>query len=130
MKELNCKSTEHLIGLIELMIYKGGKPNFVIINLGQDFYMQMYCDKGSYQMHCESVSNYYLAEEHQLTEAKIDKLKELNWNLINPETNYEISYPVDSEKSRFNLAKLLLQTAHEVYNIKEINANDFNIQLG
>ncbi len=125
----NANSLKDIIELIEQMIYKGGRSNFAIIHLKEDYYMQMAAGKGDYEIYCEAVSNYYLEEKTCLNESQQKTLENLNWKLNGNEGNFSMTFSVDSENARKTLAELLLRTAKEVYNIDRLAFGDFSIHL-
>ncbi|MDF1696250.1 MAG: hypothetical protein P1U56_10475 [Saprospiraceae bacterium] len=113
--------------IIETLIFEGGEDNFCTITLGE-YYIQLACSKGSLEIYCEAVSNYYL--EDPLTEDQKDTLIQLNWDdSVIENGNYFRSHPIDSESSREELAHLLFQTAKQVYHCATINLNQITLNL-
>lgn len=121
---------ELILALIEQLIYKGGKSNFVIIHLNTDYYIQMAAARGDYELYCEAVSDYYLMDRQVLSNTQKDTLAQLNWNAPqDTEANYILTHQVDSEQSRAALADLILRTAQDVYNCQYIEMEDILLNL-
>ena len=115
MKELNL-----ILGIIEALIYTGGKLNFAILPFGE-YYIQMVAGRGDYEIYCEAISNNSLDSEDYLNESQMRLLKKLNWNEPqNSEGNYYLTHSVDSEKGREDLSHLILVTSKIVYGSNEI----------
>lgn len=130
MNQVNVVIQNRLISVIEEIIYNGGEHNFAIIQLNEDYYIQIAASRGDYEMYCEAVGNEYLEEETYLTEEQVVNLIKLKWELpVESISNYNQIHKVDSERSREELAELIIETSNKVYMIKEIDIEKIDINL-
>lgn len=125
------KGQELILFGLEEIIYNGGEGNSFIINIGLDFYIQMACCRGDYEVICEAVSNRNIeVEEAKLSLSQKEKLYFLGWSADNPYgDNYFMKLPVDSSDKRAELVLLFVETAKEVYGAEEIREEDLILNL-
>ncbi len=131
IKNKNMKSNETLIlSIIEDLIYEGGDGNFAILNLSDDYYIQLVAAKNAVQVYCEAISDNYLPDDYQLTEAQIQQLKTLKWKAPdNPIGNFFCTHAADSDAGRAALAAFIMQTATSVYGCPMLTEDDIDINL-
>lgn len=131
---MNPKNLERNINLIlmsiQIILNKGGSNNFVIYELGEDYYIQLSASPGDTEIFCEAVSNKNLSEGLKLSELQQSTLLELRWHKPNQHhDNYCIRHLVNSEHNRNALAQLIVITADRVYNYTEFNSNSIRVNL-
>ena len=61
---------DNVINAIEEITTEGGEQNFCIIYLTDDYYLQFTGSKGNSAVYCEAVSNQFIPEDLQLSEAQ------------------------------------------------------------
>ena len=129
MKQIdNVTMQDIVLSLIEDIIYKGGKNNYVVFSLDKYYYIKIKSVQGTHEVYCEAVGDFYL--EGQLSKEQKGKLKRLNWKSPNRKWgNYYLIHKVDSEKQREQLANLISYTAKLVYKCKELVWNDIDLYL-
>ncbi len=109
--------------IIELLEY-GNEDSFLIIEFGDEYYLQFMPSEQNDELYCEAVSNNYLPEMVQLSEDQIIKLIDMSWEL--PETdedNFSQVIEIENEKSLDKIVTIIVETITKVY------LNNVNIKL-
>lgn len=124
------KNKTLILNTIQKLINEGGKGNFAIFYLSETHYIQIYIRKSVEQAWCEAVSNQFLEGTAQLTDLRIQRLMDLNWNMPSKESpNFHQVHRVDSISSCEALAELLWNTAYNVYECRELQEASLNLVL-
>lgn len=121
---------ELMLSIIEQLVEKGGYENFAVISLSKDYYVQLSAEKGDSEIYCEAVSNNYLPEGQQLSEAQIQELTRLNWHPpTSPQENYSNKFTVNSPTEKNELVNYLIETASSVYGCSIITQRMVELNL-
>jgi hypothetical protein len=124
------KNKTLILNTIQELLEKGGSGNFAIFALSEDYYIQMSLAKHAEQAWCEAVSNQFLEGAAKISEIKIQRLIEMNWNAPSKESpNFYQIHRVDSVSSCEALADLLRNTAYNVYECRTIEEAGLNLVL-
>lgn len=115
--------SDHLTSIyecIEQLHKKGGMGNFVtfIADEEKNYYVQATGEKEGDTIYTEAVSNNSLSPSVRLSESKISHLKSLGWaEPENGEGNFYKNWTIQSDTDRRQVARFLLQTLEEVYDL-------------
>ena len=124
------RNQELIVASIERIIFEGGKSNFVILNISEDYFLQAAASRGDHAIWCEAVSNNFIEPEALLTESQIQHLQQLGWNLPeSEEDNFQVQLAVDSEQRRAALADLFMRTANSVYGVEGFTTEMVHLNL-
>lgn len=116
---------------LEEILDEGGEQNFLIINLGRDYYIQFAGQKGGDKLHCEAVSNNFLSDEIKLSESQIAALQAMGWENPSYEmSNFTLTLPAIYIADRDQLLSLIQRTA-DIYgvHIDEVGEDDLSVNL-
>jgi superfamily II DNA or RNA helicase len=107
-----------------------GENNFIIIQIDQDYYIQLISSKNSSELLCEAVSNEFIPAKRRLNDDQQRRMSELGW--VAPKKysdNYTIELNVTSDKSLVDLIQTITKTAQEIYGAKIITKKMITITL-
>lgn len=128
--EISIKIT--LLNLIEDLLYKGNEENFATLSFDEEYYIQLAGGKGTTDLYCEAVSNYYLKKEHlYLSQTQKETLGKLGWQRTKSGAgNYYQTRKVRDDKGKAALVALLYKTMKEVYGQETLNLETISLHLG
>lgn len=103
-----------VIATINRLLTEGGLDNFAVFNFNSDYYIQIYAEANADKIYCEAVSNNFIKSSNTLSESQMNDLTSLGWS--GPDnTNYSLSYDINTDADKSTLAELICTTASKVY---------------
>ncbi len=119
---------DNVINAMEEITTEGGEQNICIIYLTEDYYLQFTGSKGNNELYCEAVSNQFLPEDLQLSDAQNQQLLDLGWSEADF-GNYSKSTRFEAGDAKMQLIKFIMETAKDVYKAPINEDTEFTIEL-
>lgn len=114
---------------LKRLIEEGGEYNFLIINLGETYYIQVAGEYFSSRLLFEVVSNHYLPSDKKLDTSLQKKILELGWEAPQKEGNYTFRKSINSKEEHNDCIAFIEKTAKEIYGIDEIESAMIELNL-
>ena len=129
MKNIKNSSEQVKLAMIQIQNY-GGENNIMRIEMPNDYYIQLICDKGSEEILIEAVSNNFLEETNRLKDSSIKILTELGWEAPKDENeNFKIEAIIKNEIELNSIVEIITKTLKDVYGHENITQNMIELEL-
>lgn len=114
---------------LKRLIEEGGKQNFLIINLGENYYIQVAGELYSSHLLLEAVSNHYLPSEKQLNLFLQEKIMGLGWTEPQGEGNYSYKVSINSVDEYNSCIEFIQKTAKDIFGVDIIENSMIELNL-
>ncbi|WP_375562847.1 hypothetical protein ACE193_10085 [Bernardetia sp. OM2101] len=114
---------------LKRLIEEGGTQNFLIINLGENYYIQVAGEFYSSHLLLEAVSNHYLPSDKQLSTVLQKKTLDLGWEAPKGEGNYSYRVSINSAEEYNSCIEFIHKTAKEIFDVNDIENSMIELNL-
>lgn len=108
---------------------RGGEENFVIFHFSPQVYIQFAGERGNPELRAEAVGNAYLPKPYQLDRGQVSRLISLGWKGPYESGNHFQAFRVENDLHRIQVARLVVNTAKEVYGVTPSVDMDVEVNL-
>lgn len=114
---------------LKRLIEEGGKHNFLIINLRENYYIQVAGEFYSSHLLLETVSNHYLPSDKQLNPVLQKKIIDLGWEAPKGNGNYSRRVSINSVEEYNSCVEFIQKTATEIFDVDVIENSMIELNL-